>query len=149
MWDSGSPVLNATVVRIVLIDAPCPDSSVSYFCENQATGRSFCSGAYGCQADVRCAMCHIGTAEWLNHMVVHACALSVVTAITTDTGVSPAALWLHVSQLLGQHDRSWYHTTCTTALLWVHSRTTVLTMKHSAHAYAPLQVHHARKHRSC
>jgi hypothetical protein len=44
VWDSGRPVLNATISRMVLIDAPCPDSSTPYFCENHETGASFCSG---------------------------------------------------------------------------------------------------------
>lgn len=45
VWDSGSPVLNATVNRIVLIEAPCPDKSAPYLCYDSHAERSLCSGA--------------------------------------------------------------------------------------------------------
>lgn len=44
MWDSGIPMLNASAVRTVVIDKPCPSSSAPFFCEDAAAGRSFCSG---------------------------------------------------------------------------------------------------------
>jgi hypothetical protein len=43
VWDSGSPILNATVVRTVVVDKPCPDSSAPYYCQDNS-GRKFCSG---------------------------------------------------------------------------------------------------------
>lgn len=46
VWDSGNPILNATISRIVLIDPPCPDSSSPYFCTDEDSGRTFCSGGF-------------------------------------------------------------------------------------------------------
>lgn len=46
VWDNGRPVLNATVTRIVLVDAPCPDPSAPYLCFDSYAGRSLCSGVW-------------------------------------------------------------------------------------------------------
>jgi hypothetical protein len=46
VWDSGRPVLNATVSRIVLVDPPCPDPSTPYLCFDSYAGRSLCSGVW-------------------------------------------------------------------------------------------------------
>lgn len=44
MWDSGTPVLNASVVRTVVLSPPCPSANAPHWCTDTA-GRSFCSGS--------------------------------------------------------------------------------------------------------
>jgi hypothetical protein len=44
VWDSGVPMLNASAVRTVVLDKPCPSASAPFFCNDPAAGRSFCSG---------------------------------------------------------------------------------------------------------
>jgi hypothetical protein len=57
VWDAGRPVLNATVTRILLIDAPCPDKSAPYLCYNEYAGSSLCSGVYISGIDAACVRC--------------------------------------------------------------------------------------------
>ena len=44
VWDSGTPELNATVTRMVMISKPCTDASAPYFCQELAGDGWFCSG---------------------------------------------------------------------------------------------------------
>jgi hypothetical protein len=43
--DSGSPVLNATVSRTVVVSDPCPSRNTPYFCTD-SNKKGFCSGRH-------------------------------------------------------------------------------------------------------
>jgi hypothetical protein len=50
--DSGSPLLNATVTRTVVVSDPCPSRNTPYFCTD-SNKKSFCSGGLSCSATLR------------------------------------------------------------------------------------------------
>jgi hypothetical protein len=59
VWDSGIPMLNASAVRTVVLDKPCPTASAPFFCEDPATGRSFCSGEVTHSAPFEVTVCAV------------------------------------------------------------------------------------------
>ncbi len=46
-WDAGSPALNGSAVRTVVLTTPCPSSSAPYFCQDN-NDQYFCSGGSAC-----------------------------------------------------------------------------------------------------
>lgn len=55
VWDSGTPVLNATASRLLVVTKPCPDASSPHFCTSN-DGSHFCSGV--CECRKLACLCH-------------------------------------------------------------------------------------------
>ena len=105
MWDNGSPTLNATVSRTVVLDKPCPDASAPYYCTDTTLGRIFCSG--DAPALVKCNLT-------FNCMVV----LVYSGRLTTRLG---ALLFSHLSSCLAascRHTCFCMHVVCRVALCY-------------------------------
>jgi hypothetical protein len=53
VWDSGTPILNATASRLLLLTKPCPEASTPFFCTDP-DGSNFCAGAGSSKGGAAC-----------------------------------------------------------------------------------------------
>jgi hypothetical protein len=74
VWDSGSPALNASASRRVVLSKACPDAAAPYLCSGQSG--QYCSGARpsrGPQA-LRLSPCKVQASSWLGSACIAALA---------------------------------------------------------------------------